>query len=263
MMMPAFVHPQPQPTPLVPPSPVRPSGDRFPETEKLPFPEDRRGGPTPEQQADAETGWQPPLAGDTAIAAQAFGQQAEAEEGAAPGVLTAEEEAQVEDLRARDAEVRAHEQAHQMVGGRHAGAISYDTVRGPDGNTYAIGGEVPIDVSPGRSPEETIAKMEVVKAAALAPAEPSPQDRRVAAVADARRLDAMADKREQDRAESEAGGAAGLSPSAGAAPSSQPATPAERKPSPPLLLQGMAAYGGTLAMAATQAAPALRFDLVA
>ena len=56
---------------------------------------------------------------------------------------------------------------------------------GPDGNRYAIGGEVSIDVAPvDGDPEATIAKMEIVKAAALAPAEPSAQDRKVAAIAE-------------------------------------------------------------------------------
>jgi len=40
-------------------------------------------------------------------------------------------------------------------------------------------------------PAATIDKMDVVKAAALAPAEPSAQDRRVAALADAQRMQAL------------------------------------------------------------------------
>lgn len=88
------------------------------------------------------------------------------------------------DLKARDREVRAHEAAHQAVGGQYAGAISYVYERGPDGAQYAVGGEVSIDTSPVEGdPEATIEKMRVVRAAALAPAEPSPQDRAVAAEA--------------------------------------------------------------------------------
>lgn len=87
-------------------------------------------------------------------------------------------------LKARDREVRAHETAHQAVGGQHAGAISYVFKQGPDGAQYAVGGEVPIDVSPvNGDPQATIEKMQVVRAAALAPAEPSSQDRAVAAEA--------------------------------------------------------------------------------
>lgn len=88
------------------------------------------------------------------------------------------------DLKSRDREVRAHEAAHQAVGGQYAGSISYVYERGPDGAQYAVGGEVSIDTSPVQGdPQATIEKMRVVSAAALAPAEPSPQDRAVAAEA--------------------------------------------------------------------------------
>jgi hypothetical protein len=46
-----------------------------------------------------------------------------------------------------------------------------------------VAGEVGIRISPGRTPEETIRIAARVRAAALAPADPSPQDRRVAAQA--------------------------------------------------------------------------------
>lgn len=103
-------------------------------------------------------------------------------------------------LKARDREVRAHEQAHKNVGGQYAGAISYEYQKGPDGRQYAVGGEVPIDASeiPG-DPEATIEKMRVVKAAALAPAEPSGQDRKVAAMADAAMLKARAELNAADK----------------------------------------------------------------
>lgn len=91
---------------------------------------------------------------------------------------------QLADLKARDREVRAHEAAHQAVGGQYAGAISYVYERGPDGAQYAVGGEVSIDTAPvDGDPQATIEKMRTVRAAALAPAEPSPQDRAVAAQA--------------------------------------------------------------------------------
>ncbi|MEL6314291.1 MAG: putative metalloprotease CJM1_0395 family protein [Pseudomonadota bacterium] len=51
-----------------------------------------------------------------------------------------------------------------------------------------------IDASPvPDNPEATIAKMMIVKAAALAPAEPSSADRNVAAMADAQLAQAQAD----------------------------------------------------------------------
>ncbi len=116
--------------------------------------------------------------------------------------LTEEERAAVAELRARDREVRLHEQAHAQVGGEFAGAPSYTYQVGPDGQRYAIGGEVPIDVTPIEGdPEATVEKMEVVKAAALAPAEPSEADRRVAAVADQQRAKAQADLTEIRAAE--------------------------------------------------------------
>ncbi|MEL7154829.1 MAG: putative metalloprotease CJM1_0395 family protein, partial [Pseudomonadota bacterium] len=111
----------------------------------------------------------------------------------ADGLTDAERE-QVERLKARDAEVRRHEQAHAAVGGQYASAPSYTFQQGPDGRRYAVGGEVQIDVAPvAGDPEATIEKMGVVKAAALAPAEPSAADRRVAALADAQRLQAVAE----------------------------------------------------------------------
>ncbi|NMM45730.1 hypothetical protein HH303_14635 [Rhodospirillaceae bacterium KN72] len=108
--------------------------------------------------------------------------------------LTPEEEAIVDDLQQRDAEVRRHEQAHAAVGGQYAGAPSYEYERGPDGQFYAVGGEVSIDTSaiPG-DPEATIAKMQQVRRAALAPAQPSAQDRRVATEAQQALVEARAE----------------------------------------------------------------------
>ena len=113
--------------------------------------------------------------------------------------LSPEQEAQVRELQRRDAEVRAHEQAHASVGGPYAGAPRYETTRGPDNRTYAIGGEVEIDLSPiPGDPAATIEKMAVVKRAALAPMEPSAQDRRVAQKADQLRLEAERELRTQE-----------------------------------------------------------------
>jgi len=86
-------------------------------------------------------------------------------------------------LRARDREVRAHEAAHAAVGGSLVrGGPSYTLQRGPDGRSYAIGGEVQLDTSAvANDPEATLQKSNQIRAAALAPAEPSPQDLRVAA----------------------------------------------------------------------------------
>lgn len=106
-------------------------------------------------------------------------------------------------LAARDREVRAHEQAHAAIGGAFAGAPKYQFERGPDGVNYAVGGEVPIDVSPAATPEATISKMQAVRRAALAPAEPSPQDRRVAQEAIAAEARARQEMVQEQRAQSQ------------------------------------------------------------
>lgn len=93
------------------------------------------------------------------------------------------EQQEIAELSARDREVRAHEQAHAAIGGQFAGAPRYQFQRGPDGVSYAVGGEVSIDTSEAATPQETIRKMQIVRRSALAPAEPSPQDRQVAAQA--------------------------------------------------------------------------------
>lgn len=101
-----------------------------------------------------------------------------------------QETAQIAQLKQRDAEVRSHEQAHASLGGQHAAAPQYEYINGPDGRRYAVEGEVSIDVSEATSPKETIDKMQQVKAAALAPAEPSTQDLRVASQASQKTIEA-------------------------------------------------------------------------
>lgn len=87
-------------------------------------------------------------------------------------------------LKATDRQVRAHEAAHQAAAGGLAGAASFNFVRGSDGTYYAIGGEVSIDTSPvSNDPQATLRKAEIIRRAALAPAEPSSQDQQVAAAA--------------------------------------------------------------------------------
>ncbi|WXL26364.1 putative metalloprotease CJM1_0395 family protein [Ectopseudomonas mendocina] len=105
----------------------------------------------------------------------------------------------------RDREVRLHEQAHAAIGGRHAGAPTYSYERGTDGKRYAVAGEVSIDVSAvPNDPEATVRKMEVVIRAALSPAEPSAQDRQIAAQAQIRMAEAFAEVARTRREETEA-----------------------------------------------------------
>lgn len=88
----------------------------------------------------------------------------------------------VSELKRIDAEVRAHEQAHISAGrGVITSGPNYTYTYGPDGKRYAVAGEVGIDTSPEREPQANIDKGARIQAAALAPAEPSPQDYRVAA----------------------------------------------------------------------------------
>jgi len=92
---------------------------------------------------------------------------------------------EVRKLKQRDAEVRRHEAAHKNAAGSNAkGAPSFKFQKGPDGRQYAVGGEVSIDTSEvSGDPAATIRKMQQVRQAALAPANPSGQDRAVAAKA--------------------------------------------------------------------------------
>ncbi len=175
-------------------------------------------------QQDAMRGPQTPATGDGANAAgaptQGDSQTSEASEGEAnepnnggPATaeeprdseteLTEEEAAELTELRSRDREVRAHEQAHIAAAGPYAqGGPSYEYQEGPDGNRYAIGGEVGIDVSPiPGDPEATVDKAQQVRAAALAPATPSSQDQRVAAAATQMATEARIELAEQNRAQ--------------------------------------------------------------
>lgn len=106
--------------------------------------------------------------------------------GAQQDKATAKEEnlkrQQIEKLRQTDRKVRAHEKAHANVGGKLAGTPQYRYEVGPDGKKYAVSGEVDIDLTRvANDPQATIDKLQQVRQAALAPANPSAQDLRVAA----------------------------------------------------------------------------------
>lgn len=107
--------------------------------------------------------------------------------------LDIKEQQQVQKLRQRDSEVRQHELAHKTTGGQYAGNISYTYQEGPDGRRYAVGGSVSMNISsePGK-PKETIKKAEQVRKAALAPAQPSSQDLKIAAKAARMKMEAKA-----------------------------------------------------------------------
>jgi CCR4-NOT transcriptional regulation complex NOT5 subunit len=114
--------------------------------------------------------------------------------------LSKEEQQQVKDLAARDREVKTHEAAHKAAGGSLTGPASFSYTTGPDGKRYATGGEVSIDTSkvPG-DPRATLIKANRIRSAALAPAQPSGQDHKVAAQASQMAADARTEIAQQKR----------------------------------------------------------------
>lgn len=119
--------------------------------------------------------------------------------------LSSRDQAAVAELRQTDREVRAHEAAHLAAAGGLARGVNFTYVTGPDGQQYAVAGEVSIDASPvSGDPEAAIRKAQQVRAAANAPANPSSQDRQVAAQASqleqAARQELAARQREQQDA---------------------------------------------------------------
>jgi len=125
----------------------------------------------------------------------------------------------VERLKRTEEKVKAHEAAHKAAGGNLASSASYSYTQGPDGRSYITGGEVQIDMSPGRTPQETISKMQQVIRAALAPADPSGQDRAVAAQAASQMAQAQQQKLQADSP---------LDPAQDAEPSAQQQTRAQQ-----------------------------------
>ncbi len=117
-----------------------------------------------------------PYPGSTAGLARARAAEADTQQ------LSEAELKRVAELKATDAKVRAHEMAHMAAGqGVVTSGPSYTLTYGPDGRAYAVAGEVGVDTSAEQDPQANIAKGRRIQAAALAPAEPSGQDLRVAA----------------------------------------------------------------------------------
>ena len=108
------------------------------------------------------------------------------------GELSLEEQRIVTELQAADTNVRAHEAAHMAAGGGLTSPASYTYERGPDNKMYAVAGEVGISTSEGNTPQESLNKAQTIRRAALAPADPSPQDLKVAAQAASMEMNARA-----------------------------------------------------------------------
>ncbi len=109
----------------------------------------------------------------------------------------------IQELAARDREVRTHEQAHlAAAGGLAHGGAKFKFTTGPNGRQYATSGEVTIDVSPvPNDPEATVVKARKISRAALAPANPSQADRAVAARANALAIEAKVEIQRASRDE--------------------------------------------------------------
>lgn len=106
--------------------------------------------------------------------------------------LSEEEKREVEELQRTDRDVRAHEQAHVAAGARNA---TYEYRTGPDGRPYAVGGSAQIEINaPAGDPDEKAAQARKMRAAALAPADPSPKDLEVAAKATRIEMEALDEK---------------------------------------------------------------------
>ena len=108
------------------------------------------------------------------------------------GELSREEQRIVSELQAADTNVRAHEAAHMAAGGGLTSPASYTYEQGPDNKMYAVAGEVGISTSEGNTPQESLNKAQTIRRAALAPADPSPQDLKVAAQAASMEMNARA-----------------------------------------------------------------------
>jgi hypothetical protein len=115
------------------------------------------------------------------------------------GQLTREEQAEVRELQKRDQQVRAHEAAHRAAAGGLVSGGSYSYTQGPDGRSYAVAGEVSIRMPSTHDSSERVRQAETVRRAALAPADPSPQDRQVAAQASAMAAQARSEVQAEQR----------------------------------------------------------------
>jgi hypothetical protein len=160
-------------------------------------PDGRRADAAQESAGGEETEESAPLEGSEETG-ETEGPQAASE-------LNPKEQAQLDELRARDVEVRAHEAAHVAAGGPYVqGGATFSYETGPDGKQYAVGGEVGIDTAPvPDDPEATAQKARTVRPAAMAPASPSGADRAIAARASQMEAQAMADIATESRDEAQ------------------------------------------------------------
>ena len=193
------LHPIPAPLPQLAQEPLRPPQASPAQESARPVQPAPRGEAASEQaqrQGAGERRGQGEAAPDAARARQA--------------ALSEQDRRELEQLKARDREVRQHEAAHKNAAGEHArGGASFTYQTGPDGRRYAVGGEVDVDMTPvPGDPQATLDKARTLRRAALAPAEPSAQDRQIAAQA-ARMEQEARQELQQQRAVEETGGSRG------------------------------------------------------
>jgi hypothetical protein len=116
--------------------------------------------------------------------------------------LSEEDKKLVAELKKADRQIKQHEMAHMAAAaGIAISGAQFEYKRGPDGVMYAVAGEVNIDTSPvSGDPQATLAKAQKIERAAMAPVDPSPQDRKVAAQARQMAVKARMDMMQQSQA---------------------------------------------------------------
>ncbi|MBO1520112.1 putative metalloprotease CJM1_0395 family protein [Oceanisphaera pacifica] len=179
--------------------------DGFTASEQKDLPElyNRQGQTDKTAQADTQTD-EASATNSAKAPEEAYQSQATGQKNVAGKELTAEQQEELLQLQQRDQEVRVHEQQHASVGGQHTGSASYEYETGPDGKQYVVEGSVSVDLSPvAGDPNATIEKMQQIKAAALAPAEPSSADKDAAARADQLIVEARAELQQANEPETE------------------------------------------------------------
>lgn len=99
--------------------------------------------------------------------------------------LAAKTQALISKLKQQDPSAQQHQPGHP------AGSQAVSYTYGPSGAAYAGADAIQINTSPGRTPEQAIARAQAIEAAALAPAYPSGADRAIAV--QAQQLEAQAE----------------------------------------------------------------------
>ncbi len=92
-----------------------------------------------------------------------------------PGLNQAEQ-AQVEELSARDAAVRSEEESHAALAGAYAGPIQYEYAAGPDGRLYVVNGSVSMSTAGISNPEQLASALGAMQSAGRVAAGTSVQD---------------------------------------------------------------------------------------